>query len=81
MKKIRAEDKYLVLNGPTTGSFQTDNTIFTTKQCEIGVSNNRHRDSNVQPLDCVFPLTTRPELSFIPIFAHVYAAILSSCRP
>ena len=46
-------------------SFQTNNTIFTTNQCEkmSSPSSIRYRDSNPQPLEHEFPpITTRPGL-------------------
>ena len=62
------------LNGPTLASFtfyfqyfQTNNTIFTTNQCEKMskcASCIRHQDSNPQPFEHESsPITTRPGLS------------------
>ena len=72
-------------NGPSPASisfifelFQTNNTIFTTIQCEqmSCPSSIRCRDSNTRPLDCESPpITTRPGLPPIPRWIHQFSFI------
>ena len=58
-------------------SFQANNTIFTTNQCEklSCPSSIQHRDSNPRPLECESPpITTNPGLSISNLFSLLISA-------